>query len=59
MEGLSNKQAADRMGISPRTFEAHKQNLLAKFKTRSPVVMALIAVRTGLVKLEPWLDWEI
>lgn len=59
MEGLSNKEAADRMGISPRTFEVHKQNLLAKFRTKSPVVMALIAVKTGLVKLEAWSDWEI
>ena len=59
MDGFRNKEGADLMGISPRTFECHKQHLLAKFKTKSPVSMALIAVRTGLVKLDDALDWEI
>jgi DNA-binding NarL/FixJ family response regulator len=38
-EGLTNRDIADRLAISPRTAESHVQNILAKlgFATRTQI----------------------
>ena len=48
-EGLSYKQIADVLSISPRTVESHKNNLLEKLKLSTPVDLVKYAMRMKLV----------
>lgn len=49
-EGLPYKQIADQMGISARTVESHKNNILGKLNVGSPVEMVRKAIKLGLIK---------
>ncbi|RKD85947.1 response regulator transcription factor [Mangrovibacterium diazotrophicum] len=48
-EGLSYKQIADILSISPRTVESHKNNLLEKLNLSTPVDLVKYAMRMKLV----------
>lgn len=50
-EGLSYKQIADILSISPRTVESHKNNLLEKLNLSTPVDLVKYAMRLKLVEL--------
>lgn len=50
-EGLSNKEVADRLYISPRTQRTHMANILAKLGLNSQMQALLFAVRHGIVEL--------
>jgi DNA-binding NarL/FixJ family response regulator len=47
--GLSYKEIAAKLFISPRTVEAHKINLLNKMETKTIVEMVRKAIRLGLI----------
>ena len=47
-EGLTNRQAADRLSLSERTVEAHVYRILAKLDLPSRAAAATWAVRNGL-----------
>lgn len=48
--GLTNKAAAAQLGISARTVETHRENLLRKLGVRSVAEVTKLAIRTGLIR---------
>lgn len=48
MEGVHNKEAAHRLGLSVRTIEMHRANALAKLKVRSIAEVVKMASVSGL-----------
>ncbi len=50
-EGLSFKEIADKLSISPRTVESHKTNILQKLELKNIVEMVKYAIKEGIVKL--------
>jgi DNA-binding NarL/FixJ family response regulator len=53
-EGLTNARIAERLGISRRTAETHRANLLRKLSLQSQTDLILYAVRRGIMPIE----WE-
>jgi DNA-binding NarL/FixJ family response regulator len=51
-EGLSNAKIADRLGISRRTAETHRANLLGKLGLENQTELILYALRRGVLPLE-------
>jgi DNA-binding CsgD family transcriptional regulator len=47
-EGLSNKQGALRMGISPRTFESHRAAIMRKFAARNTADLVRLTLTSGV-----------
>ena len=52
VQGCSNKEIALNLSIAEKTVKAHVGNILAKLEVTSRTQAALIAVRSGLAKLE-------
>jgi DNA-binding NarL/FixJ family response regulator len=50
-EGYSYKEIADRLNISSRTVESHKNNILSKLKLTSTADIIKYAVRNHLIIL--------
>jgi DNA-binding NarL/FixJ family response regulator len=50
-EGHSNQQIAEKLNISIRTVETHKNNIMQKFQFRSTVDMVKFAIRNNLAEL--------
>jgi DNA-binding NarL/FixJ family response regulator len=48
-EGLSNKEIAAHLGLSARTIESHRANLLAKLGARGTADLVRVAIRAQLV----------
>ena len=48
-EGFSYKEIGNKLSISPRTVESHKNNLLVKLNLNSPIDLVKYAVRSKLV----------
>ena len=48
-EGLTNKDAAEALNISPATVETHRARLMQKLSVRNTAGLVLFAVRNGLV----------
>ena len=48
-EGESSKQVAARLGISPKTAETHRNNVMQKLNLHSMVELVLYAVRNGII----------
>ena len=51
-EGLSVRKIADRLCISPRTVENHKQNIFEKLDIHSTGEMIRYAIKNGIIKIE-------
>ncbi len=49
-EGKSNKQVADRLGISSRTAEGHRSEVMRKLKLGSLAELIRFAIRNGIVE---------
>jgi DNA-binding NarL/FixJ family response regulator len=47
MEGLSNKQVARVLGISPRTVEVHRQRVMQKLGATSALQLGQIALQVS------------
>jgi len=50
-EGYINKEIADKLNISVRTVDAHKNNIMNKLKLKSSIDMVKYAIKNNLVKL--------
>jgi two-component system response regulator NreC len=50
-EGLSFKEIADKLSISPRTVETHKKNILEKLDLKNTIELVRYALRNGLTSL--------
>jgi DNA-binding NarL/FixJ family response regulator len=50
--GIPAKQIADRLGITGRTVEHHKQNIFEKLDIHSTVEMVQYAVKHGIIRIE-------
>ncbi len=51
-EGFTTKEIASSMGISDKTIEGHRQNLMDKLNLRSIAQLTKFAIREGLTSLE-------
>jgi two-component system response regulator NreC len=51
MEDLTSKEIAERMNLSARTIEWHKQNLMEKMKAKSTTGIVVYAIKHGLVRV--------
>jgi DNA-binding NarL/FixJ family response regulator len=50
-EGLSSKEVAQRLEVTPKTVAIHRANLMRKLNIRGTAQLALFAVKMGLVKV--------
>ncbi|MEX0832897.1 MAG: response regulator transcription factor [Actinomycetota bacterium] len=50
-EGLANNEIADRLGVAPRTVEAHIHEVLARLGVHSKIEALLFGVQHGIVSL--------
>jgi two-component system, NarL family, nitrate/nitrite response regulator NarL len=51
-EGLSNKLIADRLGLSVRTVEKHRERIMAKVQARSVVDLVRYAIAEGITTIK-------
>ena len=49
VEGLSNRQIAERLVLSQATIKAHVRNILAKLRTKSRTKAIAVTIRSGLL----------
>ncbi|MDH3498086.1 MAG: response regulator transcription factor [Gemmatimonadota bacterium] len=47
--GLTNREIAGRLGISPRTVESHRESLMKKLSLRSVAELTRFALQVGLI----------
>lgn len=50
-EGLSNKEIADKLFISIRTVESHKNNIMQKLELKSTVELVKYAIRNNIIDI--------
>lgn len=50
-EGISHKEIADKLNISPRTVETHKSNILAKLNLNNTIELVKYAIKEGIIEL--------
>lgn len=55
-EGLSTREVAEKLFISPKTAENHRANLMKKLNLHSNVELIRYAARLGLIDLDLWMD---
>lgn len=53
-EGQSKNKIAGHLGISPRTVENHRANLMAKLDLHSTLEMVRYAAKIGLIDVDHW-----
>ena len=49
VDGYTSKQVAEQLGLSPRTVDHHRANLLKKFQMKNSVDLVNFAVKNGFV----------
>ena len=55
-EGLSVKQIAEKLFISPKTADNHRHNIMRKLGIHTPFELVRYAVKLGLIDLDLWQD---
>lgn len=55
-DGVSVKEIAEKLFISPRTVENHRANIMNKLNLNSIIELARYAARLGLIDVELWKD---
>lgn len=53
-EGLSSKEIADKLCISPKTVENHRARIMTKLDLRNTVELIRYAARIGLIDVDLW-----
>ena len=53
-KGLSTKQVADKLFISPKTAENHRSNIMCKLGLHSTFELIRYAAKIGLIDLDLW-----
>jgi DNA-binding NarL/FixJ family response regulator len=56
--GNSNKLIARELGVSPKTVEKHRSNLMRKLQLRNAAAITMFAIRNGMTGSEPFGDWD-
>ncbi len=51
-EGLSNQEIGERLGISVKTVERHRENIMKRLNLHSRTELVKYAIRKGLIQLE-------
>jgi len=49
--GENSKQIADAFGISPKTIDSHRTNMLRKMDVNSTAALLVKAIRSGLINV--------
>jgi len=49
--GLSVKEIARRLGLTPKTVQSHRNSLRKKLRVRTDVELCLIAIKAGLIDI--------
>jgi len=52
VQGLSNQESADKLGISRKTVEGHRANMLAKMNAGSLPELVQVAINLGVISLK-------
>ena len=52
VEGASNAEIADRLGISPKTVARHRENIMHKLNLHSRAELVKYAIRKGLIDVD-------
>lgn len=58
-QGYSNKEAAEILTCSIKTVEKHKQSVYYKWNVDSVIAMVRIAIRTGELSMDTFLDSRV
>lgn len=53
-QGLSNKQIAEKLFISPKTVENHRSNILRKLDLHNTLELVRYAARLGIIDVDLW-----
>jgi len=53
-QGLSTKQIAEKLFISPKTVENHRSNILRKLNLHSTIELVRYAARLGIIDVDLW-----
>jgi DNA-binding NarL/FixJ family response regulator len=54
--GNSNKLIARELGVSPKTVEKHRSNLMRKLQLHNAAAITMFAIRNGMTSSEPFAD---
>ena len=52
--GNSNKLIARELGVSPKTVEKHRSNLMRKLQLHNAAAITMFAIRNGMTGSEPF-----
>ena len=55
-EGGTTREIAGQLGLSPKTIENHRTNLMKKLNVHSKVELIRYAVKLGLIDIDQWKD---